>query len=111
MPDLRSLLGRDRPRDTVRLTVPGGVVEVVFEALPSPAYEALTTAHTKPDGDLDSAPFLAALVAASAVDDALSEQEWAQVLEHDLSHGEVNLLRTRLFLLNDGLPAASAGKG
>lgn len=83
-----------------------------FRALKPADYEALTAAHTKADGELDSGPFLVALAAACATDDAaLTADEWATVVEENLSMGEQNMVRVRLIMLNASAPSGGLGKG
>ena len=82
-----------------------------FRALKPADYEALTVAHTKADGDLDSGPFLVALAAACATDDALTADDWATVVEENLSMGEQNMVRVRLIMLNASAPSGGLGKG
>lgn len=107
MSDIRSLLTRPRPTDTV----PVGGVPVEFRALKPADYEALSAKHTKDDGELDSDPFLAALAAACATSDDLTAEEWSTVLAENLSLGEQSVLRVRLIMLNAGAPGPGLGKG
>lgn len=106
MSDVRSLLARPRPTDTV----PVGGVPVEFRALKPADYEALQAAHTTKDGELDEG-YLAALAAACATSDDLTAEEWVTVLEENVTSGEQNLLRVRLIMLNAGAPGPGPGKG
>lgn len=106
MSDLRSLLGRPRPTDTI----PVGGVPAEFRALKPADYEALTAAHTTKGGDLDEG-FMAALAAACSTSDDLTPEEWATVLAENVSMGEQSVLRVRLIMLNAGAPGPGPGKG
>lgn len=107
MSDIRSLLARPRPTDAV----PVGGVPVEFRALKPADYEALQAAHTTKDGDLDGDPFLVALAAGCATTDDLTAEEWATILDENVSSGEKNLLKVRLIMLNAGAPGPGPGKG
>ena len=106
MSDIRSLLARPRPTDTI----PVGGMPVEFRALKPADYEALQAEHTKVDGGLDSDPFLVALAAGCATSDGLTVEEWETVLAEHVSSGEKNVLRVRLIMLNAGAPGPGPGK-
>lgn len=86
---------------------------VDFAALDPDDYDALVTAHTDADGDLDRSAMLPELAAACAVDESVKDADWWRTLltTGGWSAGERDGLFDHLFVLNYAIPRPGLGKG
>lgn len=89
--------------------------EIVFRAIPPSDLEALIAAHPPAEDDKDSAwnpeTFPLALFTASAEAEEMGEDDWRQLLEHDVSHGEKLEMMLLAQSVNVRAPSSHIPKG
>lgn len=102
--------------DAARARWEATIERVQFQSISRADFEALIAAHpAKSDADDESwnvTTFRPALIAACAVDQSMTEEEWVEFLDSDaVSVGELGELYATVLMLNYEMPQAGVGKG